>query len=138
MSSKVNFMENLCFRSNDALYNKNRKLIFIEFKNGCITSKKEKEKIRSKISESLLILTDILDAKLQEIRDICCCILLYNKDKNELLEKQRGTSKYKLFTSIAHLAKTNHLIEGFDRYRVFFSKVNTINEEKLEAVLKSL
>jgi len=89
MSSKVNFMENLCFRSNDAIYNKNGKLIFIEFKNGCITSKKEKEKIRSKISESLLILTDILDAKLQEIRDICCCILLYNKDKNELLEKQR-------------------------------------------------
>ena len=126
------------FRSNDALYNKNGKLIFIEFKNGCITSKMGKEKIRSKISESLLILTDILDAKLQEIRNICCCVLVYNKDKNEPFEKQRETSKYKLFTGIANLAKTNHLIEEFDRYRVFFSQIYTINGDELENVLKSL
>ena len=126
------------FRSNDALYNKNGKLIFIEFKNGCITSKMGKEQIRSKISESLLILTDILDAKLQEIRKLICYVLVYNRDKNELFEKQRRTSKYKLFTGIANLAKTNHLIKEFDRYRVFFHKVYTINEDELEEILDSL
>lgn len=126
------------FRSNDALYNKNGKLIFIEFKNGCITSSKGKEEIRSKISESLLILTDILDAKLKEIRKLACYILVYNQDKNKSFEQQRETSKYKLFTGIANLAKTNHLIEDFDRYRIFFHKVYTINENELEDVLESL
>jgi len=126
------------FRSKDALYNKNGKFIFIEFKNGCITSKMGKEKIRSKISESLLILTDILDAKLQEIRNICCCVLVYNKEKNPSFENQIQTSQNKLFTGIANLAKTNHLIEGFDRYRVFFRKFYTVNEEKLENVSASL
>ena len=122
----------------NAVANKNGKLIFIEFKNGCITSKMGKEQIRSKISESLLILTDILDAKLQEIRKLICYVLVYNRDKNELFEKQRRTSKYKLFTGIANFAKTNHLIKEFDRYRVFFHKVYTINEDELEEILDSL
>ena len=127
------------FRSNDALYNKNEKLIFIEFKNGCITSIKEKAEIRVKISESLLILTDILDAKLKELRNVCCYILVYNKNKNVAFEKQRNnTSINQISTTLSHLAGTNFLIEGFDRYRVFFHKVYTINEDELEDVLASL
>ncbi|MGP1576274.1 MAG: hypothetical protein ACTTH7_02105 [Treponema sp.] len=36
----------ISFRSNDALFNKNDKLIFIEFKNGNVTSNLKKEEIR--------------------------------------------------------------------------------------------
>ena len=126
------------FRSNDALYNKNGKLIFIEFKNGCITSKMGKEKIRSKISESLLILTDILDATLKEMRDVCCYVLVYNKNKNEQFEKQRNSKINKIAAYFANCAGTNHLISEFDRYRVFFHKVYTINEDELESVLDKL
>ena len=50
-------------RSNDALIITDflkGKFLFIEFKNGNIKSELEKEKIRSKIGESLLIINDIL------------------------------------------------------------------------------
>lgn len=126
------------FRSNDALYNKNGKLIFIKFKNGCITSGRAKEEIRSKISESLLILSDILDSTLKEIRNICYYVLVYNKEKNELFENQRRYPTYLLGNRLAHLAGANFLINGFDRYRVFFHEVYTINENELENVLNNL
>ena len=126
------------FRSNDALYNKNGKLIFIEFKNGCITSGKEKAEVRSKISESLLILTDILDAKLKEMRNVCCYVLVYNKKNNASFERQRNNKSInQMATTLANLAGSKFLIAGFDRYRVFFREVYTINEDELKGVLNS-
>lgn len=126
------------FRSNDALYLKENKLVFIEFKNGDITSKIEKEKIRSKISESLLILADILNATLKETRKDCCYILVYNKKKNEAFEKERSSSINMISDCMANLSGTNHLIKGFYRYKVFFDKVYTINEKELEGLLNKL
>ena len=126
------------FRSSDALYRKENRLVFIEFKNGNITSRLEKEKIRSKISESLLILTDILNTTLSEIRKDCCYILVYNQNKNSSFEEERNSSINRIGSSIAALSGTNHLINGFYRYQVFFDKVYTINEAELECVLNGL
>lgn len=39
---------------------------------------------------------------------------------------------------MAKLSGTNHLILGFDRYRVFFCEVHTINETELKQVLNTL
>ncbi|UTC74370.1 hypothetical protein E4O03_09050 [Treponema sp. OMZ 792] len=121
-----------CFRSNDVLYRKENKLVFIEFKNGDITSKLEKEKIRSKISESLLILADILNTTLSEIRKDCSYILVYNKNKNESFEKDRNSSINRIGSSIAALSGKKHLIQDFYRYKVFFDKVYTINETEFD------
>lgn len=126
------------FRSNDALYRKENRLVFIEFKNGNITSKLEKEKIRSKISESLLILTDILNTTLSKIRKDCCYILVYNKKKNSSFEKERNSSINMISDCMANLSGTNHLIKGFYRYKVFFDKVYTINETELEGIVNTL
>ena len=128
----------ISFRSNDALYIKNNTLIFIEFKNGNIASHLKKEEVRSKISESLLILTDILDAQLHEIRKDCYYILVYNRQNNPIFETQRNTPINQIGTYLARLSNTNHLINGFDRYRVFFHEVYTINESELERVLDTL
>ena len=91
-----------------------------------------------KISESLLILTDILNTTLSEIRKDCCYILVYNQNQNSSFERERNSSINRIGSSIAALSGTNHLINGFYRYKVFFDKVYTINETELEGIVNTL
>ena len=59
-------------RSCDALYYRNGLIVLLEFKNGVISGKTlEEEKLRTKIAESLLILTDILEENLTFTRKNC-------------------------------------------------------------------
>lgn len=130
-----------CLRSNDALviFDKIKgHFIFIEFKNGKIESSLEKEKIRSKISESLLILNDILQENLSFDRKSINYILVYNKSKNTKFENQRNSSWSKIGYSLSKLSGDTYLIDGFDRYRLFFHDVKTINEEEFKAISSSL
>ena len=128
-------------RSNDALviYNtKQEQFIFIEFKNGKITSDLEKEKIRVKIAESLLILNDILGENLTFDRTHINYILVYNESKNSEFEKQRYSSLTKISTSFAKLAGMTYLIGGSDRYKAFFHNVKTINEIEFQNIATEL
>lgn len=128
-------------RSNDALVIFNAKqgqFIFIEFKNGCITFPLEKEKIRVKISESLWILNDILGENLTFDRNNVNYILVYNKLKNPKFEKQRNSSLTGMASALAKSAGMTYLIDGFDRYNVFFHDVKTINEDEFKDIIKEL
>lgn len=128
-------------RSNDALVvlsSENKKFLFIEFKNGCITSKLDKEKIRSKIAESLLILNDLIKENLSFDKKNINFILVYNKAKNNSFEEQRNTSFYKIATLIASEAKLSYLIGGFSRYKAYFHDVKTVNEEEFKIFAKML
>lgn len=123
------------YRSNDALLiprNNGEKYVFIEFKNGCITSPIECEKIRTKIAESMLLFHDILQVAISFDRTEVIYILVYNKSKNRSFENKRNSSIVRIAGHFAHLAKTSLLINGFDRYRKIFKQVYTINEDEFK------
>lgn len=128
-------------RSNDALvitdFSKGN-FLFIEFKNGNIKSELEKEKIRSKIGESLLILNDILQENLTFDKQNINFILVYNKDKNQSFEMQRADSINKIATLIAGDAKMSYLIDGFSHYKTYFHDVKTINEDEFKVITEQL
>ena len=128
-------------RSNDALVvidSKTGKFLFIEFKNGRIDQPLDKEMIRSKIAESLLILNDIIDENLSFDKTNINFMLVYNKAKNTSFEQERNNSLNKIASLIAADAKMSYLINGFNRYYGYFHNVKTINETEFETIVRSL
>lgn len=92
---KKDYIENLSLsetpKSNDALFlSKDNKLIFVEFKNGFM-DKPKKFAVRKKIYDSIIILTDILNTGVSNLKDEMEYILVYNESVNsnekEILEK---------------------------------------------------
>ncbi|MBR2089758.1 MAG: hypothetical protein IJ905_05215 [Fibrobacter sp.] len=122
-------------RSCDALLIENEKFALIEFKNGKITSNEEKEKIRSKIGESLLIFNDLVERNLSFDRNNIHFVLVYNKQKNEKFEKDRNNSLNKLNGILANKAADSYLLEGFKHYQFMFKTVRTINEEEFKNLI---
>lgn len=129
-------------RSNDALVilcPNIPQFVFIEFKNGTITSPNAKEKIRVKIVESLLIFNDLMEENLTFDRAHVNYILVYNSSKNHSFEKQRNeNSLNKIASILATNSKMTYLINGFDRYRAFFHDVKTINEIEFQDIVAKL
>lgn len=128
-------------RSNDSLIildQINGKFLFIEFKNGAIQSSIQKEKIRSKITESLLILNDIIDENLTFDRKNINYILVYNQSKNSSFQNQRNNSLTGIANTLASWSNTSYLINGFDRYKAFFHDVKTINETEFSVIVNQL
>ena len=128
-------------RSNDALVilnPTNARILFIEFKNGDIHSNLEKEKIRTKIAESLLIFNDIVDVDLTFDRNSINYILVYNQANNPAFQNQRTNSLTQLATAIGNTANMSYLINGFDRYKAFFHDIKTINETEFAIIENQL
>ena len=129
-------------RSNDALVilcANIPQFVFIEFKNGVITSTNAKEKIRVKIAESLLIFNDLMEENLTFDRTHINYILVYNSSNNKSFEEQRNeNSLNKIASILATKSKMTYLINGFDRYRAFFHDVKTINEIEFQDVVAEL
>jgi len=119
-------------RSCDALLIDNENIALIEFKNGKITDSKEKEKIRSKIGESLLIFNDLTNKNLSFDRGYVHFVLVYNKQKNERFENERHSSLSKLVDVLAKKADDSYLLEGFKHYQFMFKTVKTVNEEEFK------
>ncbi|MBQ7079830.1 MAG: hypothetical protein IJM92_09255 [Fibrobacter sp.] len=119
-------------RSCDALLIDNENIALIEFKNGKITDSKEKEKIRSKIGESLLIFNDLTGKNLSFDRAYVHFILVYNKQKNDKFETERVSSLNKFVDVLASKADDSYLLEGFKHYQFMFKNVKTINEEEFK------
>ena len=65
--------------SNDALIIRDDEYLFIEFKNGKIRDTKDVFEIYSKIYDSLIILSNILEKTLIELKDRVSYILVFNK-----------------------------------------------------------
>ncbi|EEY34765.1 hypothetical protein [Pseudoleptotrichia goodfellowii] len=113
-------------RSNDALFTRKKKYIFIEFKNGEIKNIKEYE-LHKKIYDSLLIFCDIFGKTLRETREEMDYILVANfsnekKSDEVLLEKFLKSAKIE-----------ERLRVGLRNFKGYcFKNVHTYSKEEFE------
>lgn len=123
-------------------------LIFLEFKNGRIvknnlTEAKSKElyEIRQKISESLLVFSDIVDCKLSDLRQNAGFILVYDSNKNVWNEETKNkenkkTGLEKIHDRLCERADTKMIKFGFHNLKgVYFKEVHTFSKEEFQIFL---
>lgn len=121
--------------------------LLIEFKNGKIDSKVRKN-IKQKISDSLIMLMDIMSINLEYVRKHFDFILVYNEEKNQeehLRHKEiKSNTIRKLQAEQALKSKLLGLggeeiikfkLGGFKR--LFFRDVHTYNEEQFDSKMLS-
>ena len=111
--------------SADVFYQcKNNEVYLIEFKNGKI-DKYEISKIKKKILESLLIITDILEIHISDTRENFNFIFVYNKEKN--------TSYEDIMQTVNDYAINDNSTTSFKLLKkIFFKEVFTLNKEEFE------
>lgn len=99
---------NEVFKSADALlYSKTKnKLIFVEFKNGKVRD------VKTKLKDSLLVLSNILDVNLGFCREHLEYIVVYNYEKNKKYVEQ-GKDKYRKEEQNKSQSLSKEYIEGF-------------------------
>ena len=148
---KKEYIKNLALtdepKSNDALFiNKNDDLVFVEFKNGYMDTAK-KYAVRKKIYDSIIILTDILNVGISQLKNDMEYILVYNetvnKEEADVLKKQKSyVQASKAFDDIAKnistMAKTEYVCFGIKIFENYcFRKVHTYTEAEFEEYLKN-
>ncbi len=146
---KKDYIENMSLsetpKSNDALFlSKDNKLIFVEFKNGFMDSAK-KFSVRKKIYDSIIILTDILNTGISNLKGEMEYILVYNEyvnsNEKEILEKKRflvqHSEAFDFFAkSVSKMANTEYVCFGIKIFENYcFSKVHTYTEAEFEEFL---
>ena len=148
------------FRSNDALYRKENRLVFIEFKDGNIGYELQKNgdsrlaDIERKIYDSLFLFCDITDQHISDTRKYMTYILVYNPEKNEdyiqgdsgktsleANETQYSRSYEKIFKHVGkYTSKKNPDFFGL-RKRVsalYFSALHVYDKEEFSRFLEEL
>lgn len=119
-------------RSVDALAFIGSSNVFIEFKNGDMRN--EKQKVKTKIRDSLLILSDIIKCDISFTRENLSFILVYNKDKNS--RSHGPNSRQAISEHIMNQANIEEIRFGLDIFpTLYFKEVHTYNEEEFEAYL---
>ena len=115
----------------------NNKFIFIEFKNGKISSE-EKRDINLKLRDSLLLFCDILKCTVTDTRNLVEFILVYNAEKNNLNNKK--ISPYDdIVTKVGRYAAEEIIRFGFKKFQnLYFYKVHTYNETEFENYLEKI
>ena len=146
---KKEYIKNLALsdapKSNDALFiSRNNKMIFVEFKNGFMDNAK-KYAVRKKIYDSIIILTDILNIGISQLKDDMEYILVYNEtvNQNELdvLEKKRSLVQHSeafdnIAKSFSRMGNTEYVCFGIKFFENYcFSKVHTYTETEFEEFL---
>ncbi len=149
---KEKYTENLGLssvpKSNDALFDdENGKLIFVEFKNGYIDSKKQFD-IRKKIYDSTLIFSDIVSVGISNLRQCMEYVLVYNENANatnpDISDKKtdyvkESTSFDKFAKIISGLAKDEYVGFGVKMFENYcFKKVHTYTESEFEKYLDTI
>ena len=120
----------------DALLSKAHCNVFIEFKNGSLAKKEVRLGIYSKIQDSLLLLCDITDNHISQLRQCLDFILVYNEEKNP---SKSNKSKDYINDRIMELGGKELVRFGISRYDgVYFRKVHTYNVEKFEEYISKL
>lgn len=132
-------------KSNDALFMTDKgELVFVEFKNGFMDAEK-KFAVRKKIYDSVIILTDILNLGISEIKDKLQYILVYNETVNEeegdVKKKKSHVQSSEAFDffakSVSRMAKKEYICFGvriFENY--CFKEVHTYTEKEFEQFLQ--
>lgn len=106
--------------------------LFIEFKNGNMHN--EKRKVKDKIRDSLLILSDIIKCDISFTRENLSFILVYNKDKTS--RSHGPNSRQAISEHIMNKANIEEIRFGLDVFPIlYFKEVHTYNEEEFEAYL---
>lgn len=149
---KEKYTENLRLssvpKSNDALFDdENGKLIFVEFKNGYIDSKKQFD-IRKKIYDSTLIFSDIVSAGISNLRQCMEYVLVYNEIANaanpDISDKKANYVQESAFfdrfaKTMGRLAKDEYVGFGVKMFENYcFKKVHTYTEREFEKYLATL
>ena len=138
-------------KSSDALFDDGSgSIIFVEFKNGYMDSKKQFD-VRKKVYDSLLIFTDITSTGISNMRNTANFILVYNESVNrrntsdpELKKKQNSEVQPSLsFDNIAKTlgkyAKEEYICFGLKIFKDYcFKEVHTFTEDEFEAYLSTL
>ncbi|MDF7638193.1 hypothetical protein PT285_01915 [Lactobacillus sp. ESL0791] len=116
--------------SSDALLEVAGKYVFIEFKNG----KFNKFNVEKKMYDSAIILSELLNITMQEIRSSCYFVLVYNEGKNlvqsknqgyvtdyapELLNKNDSPSRDYIARRISKNAKKHFIKFGYEMFKGF-------------------
>lgn len=99
---------NEVFKSADALFYSEikNKLIFVEFKNGKVRD------VKTKLKDSLLVFSNILDVNLEFCREYLEYIVVYNYEKNKkYVEQEKG--KYRREEQNKSQSLSKEYIEGF-------------------------
>ena len=118
--------------SNDALIIRDDEYLFIEFKNGKIRDIKDVFEIYSKIYDSLIILSNILEKTLIELKDRVSYILVFNKELEHTRKFERAEEGF-----IKHLNKNSEIeriyfgLRKFEKY--CFKKVYTYSVEEFKS-----
>ena len=120
--------------SNDAFYvDSQGNAYFVEFKNG-VMNRQKVFKVRLKIFDSLLMLTDIGGVSIADTRDKLTYILVYNEEKNPVPEEtEYQVSQSRVAISQHYLHKSNKEFIRFDLERfnkLYFKDVFTVNAKR--------
>lgn len=111
-------------KSNDALFELNGELYFVEFKDG--NMQKEIHNVKRKIYDSLLIFCDIVKENISFTRQHMNYILVYNKEKND-------TPSFENFAeNMEELSDSNFdIFELRKKFQnLYFKNVFTYNKER--------
>lgn len=107
--------------------------VFIEFKNG--NMKNEKQSVKIKIRDSLLIFCDIVKCHISDTRENFSFILVYNKEKNS--NSHDSTSRTAISNHLMNQANMEIVRFGLEKFQdLYFKEVHTYNEEEFEEYLK--
>lgn len=113
--------------SNDALFESDGKLTFIEFKNGKIAGD-VKYSVWLKVYDSVLLFTDIVESNISYTRENMDYILVYNKEKNPETESRATNASL-----ITKLGGRNFVRFGLERFEKYcFQNVYTYSKEEFE------
>lgn len=127
--------------SNDALYwDETGKISMIEFKNGKINSN-ERKNLHLKIYDSALMLTDLADISLEEMKTTVDYVLVYNDQIPSNIAKNVPNSVYldEFEKSLTELAKEERILFGLEKFLLFCHKsVHTYTVEEFEQYLERL
>jgi len=149
---KRKYVENLHLheepKSNDALFiNDMGKLVFVEFKNGFMDGQK-KFAVRKKIYDSVLIFSDIVSARISDLRTCTDYILVYNEavnGENPDVIKEKNThiqpsASYDSFAKkVSSLAGEEHVFFGVKLFENYcFRKVHTYTQKEFEQYLENI
>ena len=135
-------------KSNDAFMAvREGEYVFVEFKNGYM-HKTEQHAIRKKIYDSVLIFSDIVSARISDLRTCTDYILVYNETvngKNPDVIKEKNThiqpsASYDSFAKkVSSLAGEEHVFFGVKLFENYcFRKVHTYAQKEFEQYLENI
>lgn len=121
----------------DAILKANDRILLIEFKNGKM-NKNQKYEVRWKLTDSILIFSDLTSSLIENIRADCDFILVYNIDKNPHSGDNSSEAKNAIFQGIRDLARNRYHRFGIAKYEnIYFNKVFAYSQNEFEEFLST-